>query len=318
MRELALLQHIYGNNTLLPECITIPPGDDMGGIQIGDTHLLVSTDQLIEDVHFNAQTPLEFIARKAVARNLSDVAAMAATPVGAVATACLPKRMHQAQAYQLCDEMRRWSERYSCPLFGGDIAIAGSKLHIALTVFAKPGDRGAVRRSGAEPGDIVFVSGQFGGAWTGPSGPVSRDFTFEPRIELARRLAEHPDFQVNSMIDVSDGLARDFKRICEMSGVFGQLDGSLVPVHSSAHVAASGDGLPAFIHALKDGEDYELCFTVSEEAASGVLKEIEGVPITRVGRILETATRLHAGEIQILGVDGEILSINDLGWEHHI
>src|SRR5687768_12402279 len=124
MRERDLLGHIFDQNPRLPPGVTIPPGDDMGAVRIDGAEVLVTVDQAIDGVHFRLDyAPLELIGRKAMTRNLSDVAAMAALPVAAVAAAALPRSFTQKQADGLFDAMRATGEHSGCPLIGGDITV---------------------------------------------------------------------------------------------------------------------------------------------------------------------------------------------------
>jgi thiamine-monophosphate kinase len=140
MREFDLLQHVYAANSALGAEVVIPPGDDMGGIRWGNRLLLATVDQVADGVHVQVEgTPLDLIARKAIVRNLSDVAAMAAVPLGAVAAVSLPRDFGEDRARQLADALRHHADRYHCPLFGGDVSMWDHPLLITVTVFAEPG-----------------------------------------------------------------------------------------------------------------------------------------------------------------------------------
>ncbi len=313
MRELELLAHIYKTNPALPGAVSIPPGDDMGAVEVGGAMLLVTVDQVADGVHFDlANTPLEKIGRKAITRNLSDVAAMAAKPVGAVAAACLPKGFGDDRAKALFDAMRGTAEAFDCPLIGGDISVWDQRMILTVTVFAEPDGINPVLRSGAKVGDGVYVTGTLGGSLetlTDPPGYVHH-LDFVPRTELARRLAGGVKTRPHAMIDLSDGLAQDLTRICERSGVGACIACKDLPISLGARLASERSGKPAWQHALGDGEDYELCFT----ARAGIYPEhIEGVPITTIGTIVEggPGPRVTA-ELP----DGAVVDVSELGWEH--
>ena len=357
MRELDLLQHIYGHNAGLPGHVLVPPGDDMAAIRIGDQSVLITVDQLADAVHIDAaRTPLDLIARKAVTRNLSDVAAMAALPTAAVAAACLPRSFGHQRANRLFDAMRNVAQQYDCPLVGGDISTWDHPLMLTVTILAEPAGIAPITRGGAKPGDIICVTGRLGGAWkshdaadTGggssggdgggggeggerlaasqrralptphPSSPkplLQPHLRFEPRIALARQIASIDGLRLRSMIDLTDGLASDLGHICERSNVAAEVDADTLPLRPEAHAAAQRDGRDAWRHALTDGEDYELCFTLDAADADTLLPgEIGGVPITRVGRILDreqgppnAAIWLRHGERRD--------PITTPGWEH--
>lgn len=313
MRELELLAHIYKANPALPGAVSIPPGDDMGAVVVGGVTLLVTVDQVADGVHFElGNTPLEKIGRKAITRNLSDVAAMAAKPVGAVAAACLPKGFPEADARTLFDAMRSTAEAFKCPLIGGDISAWDQRLVLTVTVFAEPDGIDPVTRNTAKVGDAVYVTGALGGSLIEidrPPGYVHHlDFT--PRIALARKLAIDKTTRPHAMIDLSDGLAQDLTRICERSGVRAQIECEKLPISPAARLAAQRSRQPSWRHALGDGEDYELCFTAPDRALPD---EIDGVPITRVGHILSSGPGPVVGLLQS---DGTATDVAGLGWEH--
>ncbi|MFA7236165.1 MAG: thiamine-phosphate kinase [Phycisphaeraceae bacterium] len=307
MREFELLQHIFQSNPALPARVTIPPGDDMGAVRLDGRDLLVTVDQLIEGVHFNLATAtLEQVARKAMVRNLSDVAAMAAVPVAAVATAALNRNFGESRTLALFDALRTYAEQYDCPLIGGDVSVWDGPLHLTVTVFAEPRGIEPVKRSGAKVGDNIYVTGAVGGAWNQQGG--GPHLTAEPRLQLALALVTRPGVPLpGAMIDLSDGLAGDLKHICEMSHVDAEVWIESLPLRSTI----ADDGRPAWEHAACDGEDYELCFT----AIGDVPGELEGVKITRIGRIV---TPRQAGEprIQWLNAKGEPQKLQNSGWEH--
>lgn len=279
MKELSLLKHVFAKNDLLPDSVKIPPGDDMGGVMIGDELLMVTVDQIVDGVHVNVEsTPIELIGRKAVTRNLSDIAAMGGRAIGGVATGCLPRDWDEKKACALFESMRQVSDSYGCPLIGGDISIWDGKMHLSVTLFAEITNERAVLRSGAGVGDKIYVTGGIGGAWQ--SGGGGRHLTFEPRVELAQQL--HRDYRLNSMIDLSDGLGTDLRHIAEMSGVNAVIDTKRLPVHEDLLREEDNEDVQ-IKRALTDGEDYELCFTSPDDLPDIV----EGVKISCVGEIVE-------------------------------
>ncbi len=306
MREFELLQHVYATGGSPGDGVVIGPGDDMGAVRLGDQVVLVTVDQVADGVHVRVdRTPLELIGRKAIVRNLSDVAAMAARPVGAVAAVSLPRGFGEPRARALFDAMRQTAERYHCPLIGGDISIWDHPLVVTVTVFAESAGLGPVRRSGAQAGDAVFVTGELGAAWNEQGGGVH--LTAEPRIDVARTLAERFTEHLHSMIDLSDGLGRDLGHICEMSNVSALIDAETVPRRAGAELA----------HALGDGEDYELCFTVDARAAADMPEEIEGVNVTRIGEIRSADGGEWGGRrIALRRRDGSEAPLDPGGWEH--
>ncbi|MEM6458417.1 MAG: thiamine-phosphate kinase [Planctomycetota bacterium] len=300
MREKNLLQHIYRHNPSLPESVVIPPGDDMAAIDLGGRALLVAVDPVLEGVHFDlAKTPIEKVGRKAVTRNLSDCAAMAVKPVGAVAQASLPRSLDETQAKKLFDAARDTAAAFGCPLVGGDISVWDGPLLLGVTVFAEswPGIA-PVQRKGSLPGDGLYVTGYLGGSL-----PTGHHLDFTPRVELARRLAEA--VELHAMMDLSDGLSTDLPRLVEHA----ELDAARLPIRPGA---VQDHHRPAWHHALGDGEDYELLFASPGSSHAAVPNEIEGVPITRVGTVTD------AGGIVVTTPGGTRLPLSELGggWEH--
>lgn len=316
MKEFDLLDHIYRANAALGPGVTIPPGDDMGAVRIGDANVLVTVDQLADGVHVDAAvTPLDRIGRKAMTRSLSDVAAMAAKPVGAVVAVCLPKDFGRSRADGLFDAMRRTGEAYDCPLIGGDISMWDNPLLLTVTILAEPAGIDPVTRPGALAGDIVCVTGRLGGSLETVDGRTHH-LDFEPRIEFARKLAGDPATRPNCMIDLSDGLARDLGHLCRAAGLSAEVDAQAIPVSPHAVAASKRDGLPEWVHALSDGEDYELCFTIDAKRAKANLPDqIDRIPITQVGKILDRPAETDA-QVSVRLPDGQIKPVTDWGWEH--
>jgi len=304
MREFDLIQSIAAMNHALPKSVEIPPGDDMAGVRLGDRLLLVAVDQVIDQVHFRlGQATLEQIGRKAVTRNLSDVAAMAAVPVGCVVAAAMPRGMSADEAQRLMHAVRQTGERYGCPLIGGDTATHDGPLTLSVTVLAEPDGIEPVLRRGASVGDRIYVTGQLGGSQTAYEGSI-RHLDFEPRLELARALASDPATRPTAMIDLSDGLARDITHL--VGGAV--LDAGLLPVSAVARQRALRDSKPGWLHAVADGEDYELLLTARPDAP--IPDEIGGVRITAIGTVVD--------QVGIVLVDGdEKTALDGLGWEHH-
>jgi len=311
MRENPLLAHIAANNVGLPPTVTIPPGDDMGAITFGNSTLLVTVDQLCGGVHIDlAQFTVEDACRKAVRRSLSDIAAMGCVPVAAVATACLPRDMPQEQASRLADAMREDAAAFDCPLIGGDVSAWDHPMLLTVTAFARPAaNANPLLRSTAKPGHAICVTGRLGGSQIiqeGDALPHHIDFT--PRItaglELAARFARHAP----ACMDLSDGIAKDLERLCTASNASAEIDLDKLPCRD-----AIADTPEPWRHALGDGEDYELLFTLPPDA---VPDELAGTPVTVIGRIKPpekmptVSVRKHNGQLT------PIADLGPLGWEH--
>lgn len=310
MRENELLHHIFDRSKGLAAefpAILVGPGDDCAVVN-ATGQLLLKVDQLIEGRHFTLQTPINLIARKAIARAVSDIAAMAGRPTAALAAAMIPAGYPHADV--LFDAAARWAKHWGCPLVGGDIAgVAraqeGGRLALSITVVGEPHEsRGPVLRSGARVGDLVFVTGEIGGSFDAKTGG-GRHLTFEPRVAEARWLAESLGERLHAMMDISDGLGMDAGRIAAASGVRIDIDGGAIPL-SPAVGGAGGN----WSRAIRDGEDYELLFTCDPGAS--VPQEIPGTgtPVTRIGVVAPGRGCF------VKGVDGRVIDVSAMGFEH--
>ena len=275
--------------------VPIPIGDDLAALSWGHGDLcLVGADQVIDKVHFDAAAhPPRAIGAKAVNRNLSDCAAMAALPVAAVATMALPRGAGQEYARELYLGMSRAAAAFDCPVVGGDTASHDGRLVVTVTILARAAGVAPVRRTGAKPGHHVHVTGALGGSLLG------RHMTFEPRVTWGRLIAQ--TWAPSAMIDLSDGLSRDLAVLCQASGGVGAvIDADHIPIHDDALRAARADGATPLQHALHDGEDYELLFTAEQPAGIG----------RWVGRITaEPGIRLRMA-------DGSVVPVEPKGWDH--
>ena len=314
VRESTLLEYICGHDRSWPPDVAIPPGDDLALVRIGDADVLMGTDQVADGIHFDlTDCPLALVARKALTRNLSDVAAMAARPVCAVAATMLPRTFEQAKAEELVDHLHRVAGVFHCPVVGGDVAIWDGPLQLSVTIIAEPDGITPVRRVGAQADDVICVSGRLGGSLETVDG-AAHHLTFEPRIALARCLAGDAAMRPGCMIDLSDGLAIDLERLCTASGLGAEVAVERLPIAEAAHIAEKRDGRPAWEHAVGDGEDYELLFTLSPQQAEQLLPFVhDGVAVTDVGRMRGGASGISVG---FHLDDGSVRGRDDLGWEH--
>lgn len=290
MREFDFLARVFAANHLLPKRVLVPPGDDMAVVDLGNGQgVLLAADSAIEGRHAPWGCDPFLLGRKAVLRNVSDVAAMAnARPVAIVATAVLPRGTSEERAWRLYEGLRETGSAWDAPLVGGDIARTSSEdprapLEVSVAILAAPvrPGRGYALRSNARAGDGVYVTGTIGGAWN-PDG-TGRHLDFTPRIAVAHALDELLAERLGAMIDVSDGLGRDLGHIAECSRVAIEVELGSVPTTSGI----------APRHAIAQGEDYELAFT----ARGGLPSQLAGVPITRIGTVV-------AGDIAVRVRDG--------------
>ncbi len=306
MRESDLHALIAAATADLPKGVMVPPGDDMAQVAVEGGSVLVACDQVIEGRHFLPATPLELVARKAIARNVSDVAAMAGRPLACLCAATLPSDMPESAVRALTAALQRHAHDLGCPLIGGDTSWHGEPGHplqLSITILALPHATGrVVRRSDAQPGDLVVVSGALGGSF-GADG-MGRHLRFEPRVRLARELVDRFGDRLGAMIDVSDGLGRDLDRIARASGMALLIEGDRIPVQHGCSLD----------QALRDGEDHELAFTIRGDAAGELPSSMAGTPLAVIGRVHAVDERQPVGARVFLA--GAWHAMGSMGWEH--
>jgi thiamine-monophosphate kinase len=269
--------------------VPVPAGDDLAILRWPPNDLLlIGVDQVLDTVHFDAAVhSARAIGRKAVNRNLSDCAAMGCLPAAAVVSLALPIGIGLDYARELYLGLREAADPFDCPIVGGDTGTWNGKLALSVTILGRTAGVKPITRTGAKPGDGIYLTGALGGSILG------RHMTFSPRIAEGRTLAASG--VVTAMIDLSDGLSRDLPRITQ--GAI--LDEAALPIHGDARFDRF-DNRTALEHALHDGEDYELLFTASSPPP--------------LGTVIGTITA-EAG-IHLRRHDGQRVPIRPLGWEH--
>ncbi|MSU58636.1 MAG: thiamine-monophosphate kinase [Pedosphaera sp.] len=268
------------------ESVVVGAGDDCAALEIGDAErlLLFKTDAVVEGIHFTRETPPEKIGRKALARCLSDIAAMAGTPTAAVVTIALPKKFEPEFVEKIYAGLNALAERHGVAIVGGETTTNPERVLISVALVGFVARKKMLLRSGAKVGDAIFVTGELGGSLAG------RHLDFEPRLAEARWLAEN--FSIHALMDVSDGLAGDLRHILAASKVGAEVLKSAVPISRAAKQNAKrGDAAkPAFVAALTDGEDFELLFTVASRDAVPLLdawkKKFPALKLSCIGRII--------------------------------
>jgi len=304
-------------DTPLHKQVLLGIGDDAAIVDHGDHLTVVSTDLVADNVHFVlGETPNQLIGRKALAVNLSDLAAMAAVPVSAVVSLLLPRSMELEQAKEIFGGLKELADQFSIAIVGGDTNCHDGPLVINCAVTGVlPRARDAVNTwnmSAAKVGDVVLVSGDFGGSIAG------KHLTFEPRIDLAIYLAKH--YQINAATDITDSLAIDLATVANKSSCGVRINLADVPI-SVATRKLEGDvavgeeddlKLPAGVAAaLLDGEDFELAVTVTPEISEKILADTNCPhQMSCIGSITST------GVFEVVSSDGQIVEIQPRGYEH--
>lgn len=285
--------------------VLVGPGDDCAVLQPPQRPLLVTTDMLLDGSCFRLEEagPVR-VGRKAMAVNLSDIAAMAGVPTAAIVSVGLPRSGGMELAERLYDGMREAADSFGVPIVGGDTNSWEGPLSISVTMLGEATARGPVLRSGAKVGDWIMVTGCLGGSILG------HHLDFTPRVGEALHL--HHSAALHAMIDVSDGLAKDLRHICEESRCGAVVFADRVPISDAAHQLAARDGRSPLDHALADGEDFELVFTVARADGERLLREqpVPGITLSRIGEILDDGYWMEFG--------GKREKLEALGYEHRL
>jgi thiamine-monophosphate kinase len=284
MNEFELIQRLTRS---LPtnKTVVAGPGDDCAVLDFGlpDRLLLFKTDAIVEGIHFPPDTTAEKIGHKALARCLSDVAAMAGTPTAALVTLALPRNFEAEFVEAIYSGMSVLARRHDVAIVGGETTTNPERILISIALLGTVPRGKNVLRSGAEVGDAIFVSGELGGSLTG------KHLDFEPRLDEARWLTQN--FSIHAMLDVSDGLAGDLRHILKASRVGAQLHSTAIPISREARRSAKAESSTKtpLLAALTDGEDFELLFTVASKDAVPLLDAWKGqfpkIELSCIGKI---------------------------------
>ena len=275
-----LTRSVHSNSS-----VVTGPGDDCAVLDLGipDRQLLLKTDAVVQGVHFQASDSPRSVGHKALARCLSDIAAMAGTPAAALITIAMPADFDVAFLDGLYAGLNTLAQRYDVAIAGGETTTNPERLLVSVTLLGWVPRGKAVLRSGARSGDAIFVTGELGGSFAG------KHLEFEPRLIEAQWLVQR--FAIHCMIDLSDGLAGDLPHILAASGAGAELLGTAIPISRQARQTAklSASAKSSLAAALTDGEDFELLFTVASEDAVPLLdawkKQFPQVRLSCIGKI---------------------------------
>jgi thiamine-monophosphate kinase len=260
-------------------------GDDCAVLDLGipDRLLLFKTDALVESVHFDAGIPAQQAGRKALARNLSDIAAMAGKPSACLVTIGLPKQFDPDWVFRFYDGLNELARELGVAVAGGETTTNPAGIFVSVAVLGTIPRNRLVTRSNAKPGEAIFVTGDLGGSIAG------KHLDFTPRLREGEFLAER--FGVRAMMDLSDGLAGDLRHMLQASAVGAELLASAIPISRAAKLKARSESSakPPLLAALTDGEDFELLFTTASAQAVPLLdawkKEFPETRLSCIGKI---------------------------------
>lgn len=271
--------------------------DDAAFLKGGGDDLVVTTDAIVEGVHYLSGDPPDTVAKKALRVNLSDLAAKGATPAGFVLTLAL-REVNEQWLAPFAQALGSDAAAFQCPLLGGDTVSTPGPLTISITAFGRVPPGGLVKRTSARPGDRIVVSGTIGDAALGLAlltGKMTADDAArealigryrvpQPRVGLANAVQKY----ARAAMDVSDGLAGDLAKLCAASGVSAAIDAGAVPFSDAAR-GLIARGRSALEIAVSGGDDYEILCTIPDERLDAFVKAAgaAGVAVTPIGRIVD-------------------------------
>ena len=292
--------------------LTPPPGCD----------LVLKTDAIVGGLHFFPDDAAHTIASKALRVNLSDLAAKGARPLGFLLSLAIPKDIGEDWLAGFAEGLRGDAVLFGCPLFGGDTDRTPGPITVSIAMFGSVPEGTMVRRAGAMPGDRVFASGTIGDAALGVMLRNGKDLKLseaqrkhllsryllpQPRNALAEAVRTH----ATAAMDISDGLAGDFAKLCRSSGVGADIDVSRIPTSDAAKAVIAADSGMLEL-ALTGGDDYEIVCTVPAAQADSfrVAAKTAQVTVSEIGEV-------KAGEgARFLGADGQALSFKRPSFSH--
>ncbi len=274
--------------------------------------IVLTVDQMLQGVHFLPDDPAELVARKLLRRNLSDLAAMAARPLGYLLTTALPATLEEVWLERFAAGLALDQAAFGIRLFGGDSASSLGPISLTATLIGDVAAGAAIGRHGARAGDEIWVTGTIGDAALGlrarrgtladPTGYLTqRSLLPEPRLGLALAGIAH------AAIDVSDGLVQDLGHLARAAGLHAVVRAELVP----ASAAASSSGPEHLEARLTEGDDYELLLAVPPPRAGALLAACQPVPVTKIG-----AFEAGAPGVAVLDQAGAMLRFAQAGWRH--
>jgi thiamine-monophosphate kinase len=330
--EFELIAHLTRGLSARPD-VVLGVGDDCALLDLNSDKLLLATcDSQVEGVHFTRQfSSPEQIGRKALAVNLSDIAAMGGEPRYALVSLVLPSDFSRSYLDTLYTGLRHEAAHYSTAIVGGNIASSGKStpLVIDITLLGTVSHGRALTRSGAHSGDTLMVTGNLGDAAAGLYTLLHPDSRYpheaqellravyrtpQPRMRAGRILSQLGPTIVTAMLDISDGLSGDLSHLCARSNVGARIELAHLPLSPSIRSVAASISYDAFSWALHGGEDYELLFSVSPGNAQKVIEAVHAatdVPVTPIGTLLPA----DAG-MRLVYSDGheEVLEVRS--WDH--
>lgn len=327
--EFGLIDHLLRNNEIRNASTLLSAGDDAAVIDTFGKQMLVSTDMLLEGVHFDLMyMPLKHLGYKAVVVNLSDIYAMNGQPKQITVSIAISNRFSVEALDELYEGVQMACERYGVDLVGGDTTTSPKGLVISVTAIGEVDDNRFVTRSGAQENDLICVSGDLGAAYMGllllerekqiflENPGIQPDLEAQTHIlskfmkpEAARDIIQalhDKNILPSAMMDISDGLSSELHHICRQSNLGAQIFEEKLPIHEQTRFNAERFGIAATTAALNGGEDYELLFTVSPEMFTPI-SQIPGIAV--IGH----TTSAEAG-IKLITTANNRVDLQAQGW----
>ncbi len=314
MSEFRLITNIRTQVATSP-LVDLAIGDDAAllssAILEGNQQLVVTKDIVMDGTDFLIDScGYRAAGRKALAVNLSDIAAMAAEPVGAFVGLVLPMSASHQDGLDLMSGIEELARQFNTVIPGGDTNSWDGKLAVSITLLGRVEKGKAVTRSAAQPGDILCVTGSLGGSILG------HHLTFMPRIQEARWLASN--YSLHAMLDLSDGLSSDIQHIINESKVGILLDASKIPITDDAHQLSKQSRKTPLDHALDDGEDFELLFTLAPQDYARLERDPnKPCTITAIGEVIPYSNDPESA-CQMKDRGGNVKNVPVRGYRHHL
>ncbi|NPA35994.1 MAG: thiamine-phosphate kinase [Chlorobi bacterium] len=332
--EFGLIEHLTKNFKIKNESTKTAIGDDSAVLDYDNKQTLVSTDLLLEGIHFDlTYTPLKHLGYKAVAINLSDIYAMNAQPEQITVSIGVSSKMSVESLDEFYAGVHLACDKYGVDLAGGDTSASLTGFTISITALGTADPEKITYRSGAAPNDIICASGDFGAAYMGLQ-LLEREkkvFSTNPEVQpdlagydylLERILKPEPrkdvidllnklDVKPTSMIDVSDGISSDILHICKSSGVGCRIHEDKIPIDLKTSMLAEEMGINPIVAALNGGEDYEMLFTISQQDYDKFINANGGVNIYAIGYITEESKGYY-----LVTEAGQEIKLSAQGWKH--
>ena len=300
--EFGLIRQLQGVIGPARGSVVVGIGDDCAVMRGGhpDKYLLYTCDPVVEGVHYRRSDPPRRIGWKAMARNLSDIAAMGGKPNWAVVSIGLRRDTRAGWVKELYAGLRAAARKFDCQIVGGDTTHVKHEQFVVVALVGEVERTRMASRDGARVGDSILVTGKLGGSRRG------KHLTFTPRVNEARWLVGN--FPVHAMIDLSDGLSSDLQRLVEASrpGTAFEIHAAEIPIARAARGSLTA--------ALRDGEDFELLFTIDPREVTALRKKWArrfALELTEIGRVVRSRRK-----VTIITVNGSRKPLAPAGYDH--